>query len=118
MLNQNCLMVIQQYFSKARNRDFVYGLKKEGYSDTNVFEDFVLLSLGSFGLKKVLVTVQTKEPVLRKDLDYHVWIRPISLETYLGMSNTFKHIDEVYMLVNGGSDYSKPAVEADNTLSW
>ena len=118
MLNQNCLMVIQQYFNKSRNGEFVLGLKTEGHSDLNVFEDFVLLNFGSFGLKKLLVTVQTKKPILRTDIDYHVWIRPLSLETYMGMSGDFKHIDEVYMLVNGGTSFSAPGVELDDTRSW
>lgn len=119
MINQNNLMVITQTFTKAYNSKFVQRLRKAGYNDANPYNELHVLSVDLFQLKNVMVSVQTKVPTYYVG-DYHVWIRPLSKETYLGTNSGFKHVDEVYMIINGGTDWyvPSPLIDIDATNTW
>ena len=119
MINQNFIQSIQQTFNKTYNGKMVDRLQKAGHSDTNPFNGKIHLGLyiPDYTMRDVFLTVQTKKPdnVIG---EYHVWVRPLSKEVYLGMpDNTFKHVDEVYALVNG-SGMLLPATIIDDTKSW
>lgn len=118
MVNQSFIQSIQQVFNKEYISAMVHRLQKAGHSDSNPFNNKVDLGLTmtDYTMRDIMVTVQTKKPT-HVLAEYHVWIRPLSKEVYLGVSGDFKHIDEVYSVINGSGFYPVAALP-DDSNSW
>ena len=118
-MNQNFVVSLQQTFNKDYNTKMVVRLRNEGFSDANPFDDniHVGLYLTDYTMRNVHLTVQTKQPETVIG-EYHVWVRPLSKEVYLGLvDGTFKHVDEVYAILNGSSSIL-PTTILDDTRTW
>ena len=119
MLNQNYIQTIQQTFNKGYNGRLVTKLEKAGHNDSNPFNNTIHLGLviSDYTLRDVFLSVQTKKPDNVVG-EYHIWVRPLSKEVFLGMpDNTFKHIDEVYSLINGSGMMLPPTI-IDDSATW
>ena len=118
-MNQNFVVSIQQTFTKDYNTKMVQRLQSEGFNDANPFDKNIHMGLylSDYTMRNIHLTVQTKAPT-NVIGEYHVWVRPLSKEVYLGLPDgTFKHIDEVYAIVNGSGSIL-PTTVLDDTGTW
>lgn len=118
MLNVHYVARIQTVFTHAYISDMVMRLKAMGHNDANPFNSEILVGAPTINnaALKCFVTVQTKPPAQRKG-EYHIWIRPLSMQVSIITPDGPMLVDTVYGLLNGSEGIEENSF-IDDSRVW